>query len=173
MNKNMVTFIDELPSMSEVDDGNMYPMIPPSESNKIKRMIRNHDHNIPIESGMNTKNHQLFKDEEMQKKMFEDEQQRQLQEQQMKLQEQQQQQMREQYHQNHDQQEDYIYDRRKNKRRHHHHMNDDLSCISVAEHTTNCMVCSKLYNDDRSIYSGVIIVLLIISLILLKKVVEK
>lgn len=165
MNKNMVTFIDELPTMSEIDDGNMYPMIPPAESNKIKRMIRNHDHNIPIESGMNTKSHQMFQEEEMQRKMFEDEQQRQFQEQQMQVQEQQQ--IREQY-----QTHNYDDDRRKKKKRH-NHFDDGLSCISVAEHTTNCVVCSKLYNDDRSIYSGVIIVLLIISLILLKKVVEK
>lgn len=167
MNKNMVTFIDELPSISDIDDGNMYPMIPPSESNKIKRMIRNHDHNIPIESGMNTKSHQIFQDEEMQRKMFEDEQQRQFHEQQMRLQEQQQREQQQEHYNNNDN------DNRKKKKKHHHHFDDDLSCISVAEHTTNCMVCSKLYNDDRSIYSGVIIVLLIISLILLKKVVEK
>jgi len=168
MNKNMVTFIDELPSMSEIDDGNMYPMIPPAESNKIKRMIRNHDHNIPIESGMNTKSHQMFQEEEMQRKMFEDEQQRQMQEQQMQMQMQEQQQIREPYLLTHNHDDD-----RRKKRKRHQHFDDDLSCISVAEHTTNCVVCSKLYNDDRSIYSGVIIVLLIISLILLKKVVEK
>ena len=171
MNKNMVTFIEELPSMSEIDDGNVFPMIPPTESNKIKRMIRNHDHNIPIESGMNTKNHQIFQDEEMKRKMFEDEQRRQQQNEQ-----QQQQQQREDYQMRMrivDEENNQEDERRKRKRKHHHYIDDGLSCISVAEHTTNCMVCSKLYNDDRSIYSGVIIVLLIISLILLKKVVEK
>ena len=170
MNKNMVTFIDDLPLISDVENsGGMYPMIPQNESNKVKRMIRNYDHDMPMESGMNTKNHQSFHDEEMKKKMFDDEQ---------KMIQQQQEQQKENFHirmkmfeEQEEQQEDHH--RKKKKRNRNIDMDCDLNCISVAEHTTNCVVCSKLYNDDRSIYLGSIIVLLIVSMILLKKVVEK
>lgn len=169
MNKNMVTFIDDLPLISDVENsGGMYPMIPQNESNKVKRMIRNYDHEMPIESGMNTKNQQqLFQDEEMKKKMFENEQQM----------IQQQEQQKEQFHMRmrmfEEQEDDNNHQRKKKKRNRNIDMDCDLNCISVAEHTTNCLVCSKLYNDDRSLYIGSIIVLLIISMILLKKVVEK
>jgi len=164
----MVTFIDDLPLISDVENnGGMYPMIPQNESNKVKRMIRNHDHEMPIESGMNTKNQQqLFQDEEMKKKMFEDEQQM----------IQQQEQQKEQFHMRmrmFEEQEEDNHQRKKKKRNRNIDMDCDLNCVSVAEHTTNCLVCSKLYNDDRSLYIGSIIVLLIISMILLKKVVEK
>lgn len=175
MNKNMVTFIDDLPLISDVENsGGMYPMIPPNESNKVKRMIRNYDHDMPIESGMNTKSQQLFQDEEMKKKMFEDEQQ-QLQQQMMI---QQQEQQKENFHIRmkmfeEEQEDNNSHHRKKKKKNRNMEMDCDLNCISVAEHTTNCVVCSKLYNDDRSIYLGSIIVLLIVSMILLKKVVEK
>lgn len=168
MNKNMVTFIDDLPLISDVENSSMYPMIPQNESNKVKRMIRNYDHDMPIESGMNTKSQQLFHEEEMKKKMFEDEQQ---------MIQQQQEQQKENFHMRmkmfEEQQEDDSHSRKKKKRNRNVDMDCDLNCVSVAEHTTNCLVCSKLYNDDRSLYIGSIIVLLIVSMILLKKVVEK
>jgi len=174
MNKNMVTFIDDLPLISDVESsGGMYPMIPQNESNKVKRMIRNYDHEMPIESGMNTKSQQQFHDEEMKKKMFEDEQQ-QIMMQQQQMQEQQ----KENFHirmkmYEEEQDDNNSHNRKKKKKNRNMDMDCDLNCISVAEHTTNCVVCSKLYNDDRSIYLGSIVVLLIVSMILLKKVVEK
>jgi hypothetical protein len=47
-----------------------------------------------------------------------------------------------------------------------------LSCVDVAEHTANCIVCSKLYNTDTSLYIIVISILLLVSAILFKKVLD-
>ena len=46
----------------------------------------------------------------------------------------------------------------------------ETNCVSCAEHTANCIVCSKLYNTDNTMYLIVIVVLLIISVLLLKKI---
>ena len=47
------------------------------------------------------------------------------------------------------------------------------SCIDLAHHSTNCPVCSRLYNTDKTPYMVLIGLLVIICLILLKKVLEK
>ena len=44
------------------------------------------------------------------------------------------------------------------------------SCLTVAEHMVNCPICSKFYNDDKTIYIIAIVVLAVISILLLKKV---
>jgi len=49
-------------------------------------------------------------------------------------------------------------------------VNFNISCIDVATHVKYCMVCSKLYKQDHTIYIIVIIFLLLICLILLKNV---
>jgi len=46
----------------------------------------------------------------------------------------------------------------------------ELSCRDVADHITNCPICSKLYKQKRTGYIIAIIVLVIINLILLNKV---
>ena len=48
--------------------------------------------------------------------------------------------------------------------------NNSPSCLDVAEHIANCPICSKLYNNDKTIYIVAIIVLAILCLILLKRV---
>jgi hypothetical protein len=48
----------------------------------------------------------------------------------------------------------------------------ETNCVSCAEHTANCIVCSKLYNTDNTMYLIVIVVLLIISVLLLKKILD-
>jgi hypothetical protein len=55
---------------------------------------------------------------------------------------------------------------------HHHHRILSLSCIDVAEHTANCIVCSRLYNTDTTLYIIVICILLLFSAILFKKVLD-
>ena len=47
------------------------------------------------------------------------------------------------------------------------------SCLNVAEHIANCPICSKFYNDDKSIYIIAIIVLAVICILLLKKVLDR
>lgn len=49
---------------------------------------------------------------------------------------------------------------------------DSPSCLSVAEHVANCPICSRFYNNDKTIYIIAIVVLLIICILLLKKVLD-
>lgn len=46
----------------------------------------------------------------------------------------------------------------------------DLSCVSVADHATNCVVCSRLYDNNNTGYVVTIILLSIICILLLKRV---
>lgn len=46
------------------------------------------------------------------------------------------------------------------------------SCIEVAEHFMSCPVCSRLYNNDKTVYIIAIVVLAFISILLLKKVLD-
>ena len=48
----------------------------------------------------------------------------------------------------------------------------NLNCIEIAEHIRHCPICSKFYENDKTIYVIVIIILLIICIILLKKLIE-
>lgn len=48
----------------------------------------------------------------------------------------------------------------------------NLSCIDISHHIKNCPICSKLYDNDKSIYIIGIVVLIIICIILLKKILE-
>lgn len=46
------------------------------------------------------------------------------------------------------------------------------SCLDVAEHIANCPICSRFYNNDKTIYIIAIIVLSVLCILLLKKVLE-
>lgn len=46
------------------------------------------------------------------------------------------------------------------------------NCIEIAEHINNCPICSKIYNNDKSVYMIAIVVLSIICILLLKKVMD-
>jgi hypothetical protein len=47
-----------------------------------------------------------------------------------------------------------------------------LNCIDVANHIKSCPICSKFYDNDKTMYVVVIIILVIICIILMKKVLE-
>lgn len=150
------TYIDDLPFLEDVmavepRNGGLN-MIPSSESGKIKKFIRNNEYNIPVEAGMNTKQQQMMEEQELlQQQQIYEEQQRQLQ-----------------------QQENFVEEKRKSKKRHQKNYDEcDLNCISVADHAANCIVCSKLYNNDKSLYLAIIGALILICAILMKKVVDK
>ena len=49
---------------------------------------------------------------------------------------------------------------------------DTLNCRDVAGHTSNCDVCSKLYNNDKTFYIIAICVLVIICILLLKRILD-
>lgn len=48
-----------------------------------------------------------------------------------------------------------------------------FNCVDVSNHINNCPICSRLYNDDKTPYLIGMALLVIISIILLKKVIEK
>ena len=51
-----------------------------------------------------------------------------------------------------------------------HYQHDDLSCLRVSRHATNCPVCSRLYNSNMNIYFFAIIMLqLVIGFLLLRQ----
>nr|QBK85379.1 MAG: hypothetical protein LCIVAC01_01880 [Iridovirus LCIVAC01] len=45
-----------------------------------------------------------------------------------------------------------------------------LNCIDIAEHVKDCPICSKFYKRDNALYIIVIVVLAIITILLLKRV---
>ena len=47
-----------------------------------------------------------------------------------------------------------------------------ISCLDIANHVKDCPICSKFYNNDKTVYIIVIVVLAIICLLLLKKVLD-
>ena len=46
------------------------------------------------------------------------------------------------------------------------------TCIEVADHIANCPICSKFYNNDKTIYIIAIIMLAIVCILLLKRVLD-
>lgn len=48
----------------------------------------------------------------------------------------------------------------------------DPTCLEIANHVKECPICSKFYNNDKTIYIILIVILAIISLLLLKKVLD-
>jgi hypothetical protein len=54
----------------------------------------------------------------------------------------------------------------------HNYGHRGLNCIDVANHIKSCPICSKFYENDKSIYIIVIIILVIICIILARKVLE-
>lgn len=48
----------------------------------------------------------------------------------------------------------------------------DIACLEIAKHIKQCPICSKFYDNDKSIYIIIIVILSICTLILLKKVLE-
>jgi hypothetical protein len=55
---------------------------------------------------------------------------------------------------------------------HSQHQPRELSCIEIARHVKHCPICSKFYDNDKSVYIIVIILLVIFCIILLKKILD-
>jgi hypothetical protein len=52
---------------------------------------------------------------------------------------------------------------------HPHHQNM-YNCIDIANHIKTCPICSKLYNDDKTLYILCIVLLCIVIIILIKRI---
>ena len=48
--------------------------------------------------------------------------------------------------------------------------NTDPTCLQVANHIANCPLCSKYYNNDKTVYIIAIVILTIVCILLLKKI---
>lgn len=48
----------------------------------------------------------------------------------------------------------------------------EISCIEIANHVRSCPICSKFYDNDKSVYVIIIVILAIVCAILFKKVLE-
>jgi hypothetical protein len=149
-NKNY-TLIEELPDLEDLErkqnqtDG--FNMIPPDNATQIQKFIRNNVYEPPIESGMS----QRSQHQQSQQPHTQHQQPQQPQEEQFAMQ--------------------YIenirpYELPQQIYRH----NGELNCINVSDHTSNCPVCSRLYQQNNSAYIVVIILLAIICILLLKRV---
>ena len=46
------------------------------------------------------------------------------------------------------------------------------TCIDIANHIASCPICSKFYNNDKTIYIIAIILLALICILLLKKLLD-
>ncbi len=67
------------------------------------------------------------------------------------------------------------HDGNKHKHFHEHDGNKhkhSYSCVEVADHTSNCAVCSKLYSNNNTIFIFIIIFQAVILLLLLKRILE-
>ena len=160
-NKNY-TLIDELPDLEDLESGNQnrgggINMIPPDNANQIQKFIRNNIYEPPIESGMAQPQRQRQSVQQVQQVQ---------QVQEFIIPQQPQNQFTEEpvmYEPNFNQQNMY---RPPPPQQHSY----DINCINVADHTTNCVVCSRLYQHNTSGYIVVIILLAIICILLLKRV---
>ena len=46
------------------------------------------------------------------------------------------------------------------------------NCVDVADHASTCMVCSKLYTNNNTVFILIIIFLAVVNLLLLKRILE-
>jgi len=168
-NKNY-TLIEELPDLEELERGNQnhngggINMIPPDNANQINKFIRNNVYEPPVESGMAQPQRSQPQRSQPQRQNQEQPppEQRQITQFIIPHQPQPQPQFM----------DDSIYEPNFNQppMRYNPHHNYDINCINVADHATNCTVCSRLYQHNTSGYIVVIILLSIICILLLKRV---
>ena len=162
MSRNNVTMIDDLPYLEDLEAKSFLNGVPPAELKQVSKFIRDTAYNPPNESGMSPYTHQPSRynivSQKPQQQHAPQPQPQQQSQAQMIMIEQPMPIDPEMMRQQHQQQQ--------------MHRVLGLSCIDVAEHTSNCIVCSKLYNTDTSLYIIVISILLLVSAILFKKVLD-
>jgi hypothetical protein len=171
---NNVTLIDDLPTLEELDfqQSPGIGMIPPNEANKYQKFIRNSGFTTPPQSGMNisSNNKQKIKDYRFNENQFQN------------MGNEYQPYYGERFRENFG---DPTEEKEENEEASHKHrhgkyrpgrcepdININCSCIDVAEHTENCLVCSKLYTNNNTVYIIMIIFLAVVNLLLLKRILE-
>lgn len=175
--------LDDLPNLDELEMQKQpmntgMSMIPPSEVNRYQKFIRNSGVSTPKQSGMNVEKNQppnqgqIFQ-QKMQAPQYQPYEPKRV-------------------YENFDMDIPFMHNQRnhpikikipryENEYPHghghfHHHENKNLkqtySCIDIADHTSNCAVCSKLYSNNNTIYIFIIIFQAVVLLLLLKRILE-
>lgn len=157
-----VTPIEMLPDLEELEKGNFsidhqggsystatYPgavMLPPSDVEKFGRYIRGM-HAMPHESGMTPYNqyHQAPQSQQI---------------------------LSPSYGTNIDEYDEKDTNKVTSSKPKYTLPDDSPSCIDVANHLASCPICSRYYNNDKTIYIIAIIVLAVVCILLLKKVID-
>ncbi len=179
MNRRNVTFIDDLPFLDDLDNNSKFSILPPDKLNSVSNYIRNSEYNPIPESGMipsnivpinlNTKsNHHNHSSHSSKQPIT----------------------AISSYdipsHSSSSINNTTIIDdglpyyeggNGGNGNQQDFNINNNLysaqlNCVTVAQHTENCMVCSRLYKNDNTVYIIVIGVLTIISMLLTKRILE-
>jgi len=151
-NKN-ITMIDDLPFLDDIENNtlnnNGLTMIPSDTSSKVQKFIRNtNTHNPQFESGMNMnqlpspQQQYVSQPPQFMNEIIDDP-------------------------RNYQNIQPMQYEPQQQRRYNNY---DEPTCIQVADHTMNCVVCSKLYQCNNTGYIVIIILLAIISILLLKRV---
>lgn len=155
---NNVTMIDDLPDIQDLDQNNNMEltglnMIPPSESSKFQKYIKNNNnHNMHKSSGMHTVpmsnvpynmyNQGSYIDSSLY------------------------------YNPYNIHSSGALAPNSQQFYEPYENLKSNSTCLDLANHAENCPVCSRLYNNDKTIYILVIVVLCIICILLLKRVLE-
>ena len=184
--QNNVTLIDDLPLLDEIElpKTQGLSMIPPGEVNKYQKFVRNSGYSPDAQSGMmmsdrgntsllqmprkNSTGHVIGQvtDNNNEHKLHHS-------------------------HHSHHHKDHYAhynamnqyrpyeaemvyenYKDQKQSKKENYTNNDTNNCVDVAEHAENCVVCSKLYKNDRTIFILIIIFLAVVNLLLLKRILE-
>lgn len=166
MSRNNVTMIDDLPYLEDLENASYMNMngVPPTEMKQVSKFIRDTAYNPPVESGMYMGNnqqpagHHHHQPPRYSKIGVGNVAPQQQQPPTAMM-------ISEPFAEGGE--EGY-----RHNTNHQMHRILSLSCVDVAEHATNCIVCSKLYNTDTTLYVIVISILLLTVVILMKKVLD-
>ena len=77
-------------------------------------------------------------------------------------------------------QQQHQHQQEQEQHQHHHHLPQTYplrgigapTCLDIADHISQCPLCSKFYKNDKTVYIVVIVILIIICILLLKRALE-
>lgn len=197
--QNNVTFIDDLPLLDDLEPPKTHglTMIPQTEVNKYQKFVRNAGHSPHSQSGMMS-NHTTKNITPISKQIYEyNEHDHNIQQLHRNINPSHHSHPSQHSHYNTNNQynpykDEMVYEnyednndvnvdknnkdnkinKTKLKKYKHETLYNDNNCVDIAEHVTNCIVCSKLYTNNNTVFILIIIFLAIVNLLLLKRILE-
>jgi len=184
---NNVTLIDDLPSLDELEINKSHglSMIPQTETHKYQKFIRNSGYNTPEQAGMQndrkmhpqysrdenaytTPNpHRYTNDHNTDSNDYHGNINLQYMPDIQNIQN-----MHDHTYENFERHPKMQKNVNKPNNKPNNNHNNHNNCIDVAEHTHNCLVCSKLYTNNNTLYILIIVFLAIVNLLLLKRILD-